>query len=117
MKKLFVFFILLCTPAFAGVYEDALSKNDKVLLYFYIPECSSCKLFDSVYDEVMPHYKDIKPIKVNARTSYGAHLMQKFRGKYVPYIILTKSKTNKSVQISPYCAVDTTCMERALKNF
>ena len=117
MKKFFLLLTLLTLPAYAGIYEDSLSKNDKVFLYFYTPECGTCRAFDSIYDELIPQHKDYKFVKVNARTAYGAHLMQKFRGKYVPYIILSNSKTKKNVEVVPYCAMNSLCIERALTNF
>ena len=39
MKKIFaaIITLLFFNTAFAGVYEDALAKKEKVFLYFYTP--------------------------------------------------------------------------------
>ena len=104
-------------PVYAGTYEDALSKSDKVFLYFYTPNCSSCRYFDKTYNELKATNKDYEFVKVNANTLYGAHLINKYKGKYVPYIILTNSKTNKSVNVNHLCLMEQVCLTRALKSF
>ena len=44
-------------------------------------------------------------------------LMLKFKGRYVPYIILTSSKTKKSVSLNHTCVMDEVCLMRAIKSF
>jgi len=120
MKRILLLFLLcwsLVLPAFSGVYEDALSKNDKVFLYFYIPDCKTCKAFDRIYDSLQAKNKDFGYVRVDANTLYGSRLIWKMRGRYVPYIILADSKTKKTVNISHTCVMDEVCMQRAMKSF
>ena len=102
---------------YAGSYEDALQKNDKVFLYFYTPGCRTCKVFDGIYNNIQQNNKEYAFVKLNAETSYGTKLMIKFKGSYVPYIILTDSKTNKSVNVNHSCVMDDVCLMRAMKSF
>ena len=116
MKKLFLlisFFAIL--PVNAGVYEDALSGNDIVFLYLYSSYCKSCSTIAPYYEDIVNSHKEIKGVKVNADTSYGMSLLRKFRIMYVPYFVLTNSKSGKSVSVNSYCLVDNICMERVLK--
>lgn len=109
--------MLISAPVFSGTYENALAKNKNVFLYLYTPECSVCKNFESIYTNLSKSNKDFAFVKVNANTAYGYNLLKKYRGHYVPYIILTNSKTNKSVNITHSCVMDEMCMSRALKSF
>ena len=61
--------------------------------------------------------KDYGYVKVNAETSYGMRLMIKYRGRFVPYIVLTNSKTKKSVNVNHSCVMNELCLIRAMKNF
>ena len=112
-------FILLLTVncSYAGIYEDALAKNSKVFLYFYVNNCRTCKLFDSIYDNLKQQNKDYAFVKIDANTSYGMRLLSQFKGKYVPFIILTDSETKKSVNVNHTCVMDEVCLMRAMKSF
>ena len=117
-KILFIlFFLLLALPISAGTYEDALKKYDNVFLYFYSSDCRTCKVFDSIYSNIQKENKNFGYVKVNVETPYGTYLMLKFRGRYVPYIILSNSKTKKNVNISHACVMDEMCLLRAMKSF
>ena len=61
--------------------------------------------------------KEFGFVKVNADTSYGRYLIIRFKGRYVPYIIMTNSKTKRSVNISHSCVMDDVCLLRAMKSF
>jgi len=118
MKKfLLLITLLMMLPANAGVYEDALAKNNNVFLYLYTPECSTCKAFEEIYSDIQKSNKDFGYVKVNAETSYGMRLMIKYRGRFVPYIVLTNSKTKKSVNVNHSCVMNEVCLLRAMKNF
>ena len=108
---------VIISPAIAGVYEDALKTNDKVFLYLYTPNCRVCRIFNSTYDKLAKENKEFGFVKVNADTSYGRHLIIRFKGRYVPYIIMTNSKTKRSVNISHSCVMDDVCLLRAMKSF
>ena len=117
MKKFIVFLILsLFVPAFANEYKNAISSGSDVLVYFYSTSCISCKKFNPVYDEIAKNRKDIKCVKVNVETSDGNALFRKYHGFYIPYLILTSSKTKKTVSVSPSCAYDNMCLERVIKH-
>ena len=71
-------------------------------------------------DWVEPDYYEMmyrSAVKADADTLYGLNLLKKFKGRYIPYVVMTDSKTKKSSVISPYCTVDKLCLERALKAF
>ena len=119
-KKVFVLLFLLIFTAktMAGIYEDALSKHSKVFLYFYSPGCRTCEIFDKTYATLKSEYgKDYGFVKINVETPYGAYLIRKFKGRYVPFIILTDSKTKKSVNINHTCIMDSVCCIRAMRSF
>lgn len=117
MKKLIVLLSVLMLPVYAGTYEDSLLKSDRVFLYLYTTDCRVCNMFDSIYKKISAENKDFNFVKVNADTSYGRYLMIKFRGRYVPYIILTDTKSKRSVNVSHSCVMDDVCLLRAMKSF
>ena len=117
MKKFVVFIILsLLIPAFANEVNDALSGGSDVLVYFYSPSCISCKKFNPIFDEITKARKDIKCVKVNVETKDGASIFKKYHGFYIPYLIITSSKSKKTVSVSPSCAYDNMCLERVIKH-
>ena len=119
LRKVLVLFILFLASAsvYAGSYEDALKKSDYVFLYFYSEHCSTCKIFDSIYNSIRNQNKEYAYVKVNADTPYGTQLIYRLRGRYVPYIVLKNAKTNKSVNISHTCVMNEICLLRAMNNF
>ena len=117
MKKLLILLCMLIIPAYAGTYEDALKSSDMVFLYLYTPDCRVCKEFDKTYNQLPKQNKDFKFVKVNVETSYGRRLILKYKGRFVPYIILTNSRTNKSVNVNHSCVMDEMCLLRALNSF
>lgn len=118
LKKLLIIFALFTVNiAYAGSYENALEKNDKVFLYLYSPVCGTCSMFNKIYNNLKLSNPEFAYVKVNAETPYGSRLMMKFRARYVPYIILTNSKTGKSVNVNHSCVMDDVCLIRAMKSF
>ena len=118
MKKIILFlFLFLILPSQAGVYEDALSRNNDVLLYIYTPTCRSCMSFTPIYNDVIKQHPNLKGVMVNAETAYGFQLLQKFKGRYVPYVVLANGKKNKAVTIDASCVANSICFERAQKSF
>ena len=109
--------MLFALPVFAGEYENALKKSDSVFLYLYSSDCRTCKAFDKIYYDMAKQNNDFEFVRINADTPYGARLIRKFKGKFVPYIILTNSKTNRSVNVIHSCVMDEMCLIRALKSF
>ena len=107
IKKMFLFICLFLTiPAFAGVYEDAVAGNKDVFLYIYTKNCMMCQKFNPEFEQLKKAYPNLKFISVDAETPYGSRLMWKFRGRYVPYLVLTKHKSGKSAVIQPSCSLD-----------
>ena len=118
LKKLYILSILLLfSNVYAGVFEDAMSKQNNVLLYLYSNDCSMCNQFLPIYDSLSQSHKDITFVKVDAETSYGINLMRKFKGLYVPFVVISSPKSKKHAVINPYCVIDTICIERAIKSF
>ncbi len=116
-KKFLLILCFACIPAFAGVYESAVSGDKDVILYLYTQDCMMCQRFNARYEQMKKAYPDLKFVSVDAETPYGSRLMWKFRARYVPYLILTGHKTGKSAVINPSCSMDELCMNRALKGF
>ena len=116
-RFLTLLFILGCIPVSAGELENALSQNKNIFLYFFTPECGSCSMFTPRYNKLSKMYdKHYTFIKLNASTQYGNSVFRKFRGRYVPYVVLINSK-NKVAQIDPSCLMNTECSERELMKF
>ena len=117
LKKVFVIFLLLLSPVYAGVFEDAMKGNDNILLYIYGENCSMCKTFAPVIDNFSQTHKNLMYVKVSADTQYGMNLMRKFNGRYVPFVVIISPKSKKSAVITPYCSINEMCLERAVKSF
>lgn len=119
LRKILILLFLFFSAAsvHAGSYENALKNNDYVFLYIYTNECGTCKSFNKVYQDIQRQNKDYAYVRVNANTSYGMELMYKFRGRYVPYILLTNAKTKKTVHINHSCVMSDICLLRAMKSF
>lgn len=116
-RILSVLLILGCIPAFAGELENALAKNKNVFLYFYTPECGYCNKFLPRYNKLSKMYdKNYTFIKLDASTQYGHSVFRKFKGRYVPYVVLINYK-NKVAQIDPNCLMNTECSEQELMKF
>ena len=113
---LLLFFLLINCPTYAGVYEDAIKKHEHVFLYLYTDECGYCNKFNPVYEKLLSKYNGkIGFVKVNTRTPYGAYLGYSFRVRYVPYVVITDSKTRNSTQISTNCILNYKCAENAVR--
>ncbi len=118
IKKLLTF-IILCFmgQVFAGEFENAVKSNKFVFLYLYSPDCGYCQKFQPVYNKLAKENKDFSFVKVNTYNIDGYKLMRKFKGRYVPYIILYNSEQQNAAQVSPACYMNEVCMTRALKEF
>ena len=119
IKKIFVILILFfaINVVYAGSYEDAMAKYNNVFLYLYTKDCSTCRNFDKTFNQIQSQNKDYGFVKVDADTSYGRKLMLSFKGRYVPYIVLTDVKKNKIANVSISCVMDEICLIRAMKSF
>ena len=119
LKKFSAIFLLLsvANSVFAGSYEEALKKSNNVFLYLYTKDCKTCKVFDSTFNSIQKQNKDYAFVKIDAESTYGSNLMHKFRGRYVPYVVLSDKKNNKSVNVSHSCVMDEICLIRAMKSF
>ena len=105
-------------PSFAGEFEDALKKNDNVLLYLYGTSCRYCTEFNPIYNKMSKLYdKKYAFVKVNTDGQYGRKLAREFKVRYVPYVVLVNSKTKNAAQIAPDCLMNRTCMDTALSKF
>ena len=119
LKRLLIllslFFVL---PANAGELEDALSKHPNVFLYLYTPECGYCTRFTPKYEKLSKVYDSSYGfVKINANTAYGYKLMRQYGARYVPFVVLVKSKNNYAAQVQTACLMDTPCMDKVLGNF
>lgn len=74
-------------------------------------------MFNPVYDSLRKIYKDYEFVKVDASQRYGYGLMMKFKGNYVPYIIITNKKKNKNASVGLSCVLNEMCIDRTLNNF
>ena len=118
LKRVIAFIVFMSvSAAYAGVFEDAMSKQKTVLLYLYSNDCNMCNKFLPVYNELKKTNNDVNFIKVDADTQYGYGLMKKFKGFYVPFVVLASPKTKKHAVINPYCSFDEVCIKRAIKSF
>ena len=104
-------------PAFASEFDKAYSTGKNMLVYFYSSSCISCKKFNPIYDEIKKSYKDMEFVKVNVETPEGVKMFRKYHGYYIPYLILTNSKTKNTVSISLSCGMNDMCFERVIKDY
>lgn len=117
-KFLLTILFINCLPLFAGEYEDAIKTHDKVFLYVHAQKCNYCKIFEPIYEKLMTNYnKECKFVKVDSGTNYGNNLASKFRIKFVPYVVLVKSKENRGIVINPKCLLEYECSEKILVEF
>ena len=115
-KCLLILVLTLFLPAFAGEVENAINKGYNVFLYLYTPNCGYCKKFSPRYDKLSKMYDgQYNFFKIDASTDYGRDLIIKYRGMYVPYVLLLNNK--KGVQVHPDCLMDNVCIERNMKYF
>jgi len=117
LKRLVLALFFVSLPAFAGLYDNAMSGNKNVLLYLYTDECKMCKAYTPFFNKLSKEHTDINFVKINAHTYEGAKLMRKFGSGYVPFIVLSNPKTKNTSVVNPYCSIDELCMERVLKKF
>lgn len=119
MKRfLLILILILFLPAFAGEYEDALQKYDKIFLYFYTQECSYCKKFEPIFEKISKLYGEkCKFVKVDANSNYGSKLSRSFYLKFVPYVVLVESKKERGLVISPNCLLEYACTGRVVEDF
>lgn len=116
-KKCLLFLLLISSlPVYAGKLEDALKSKGKVFLYLYTPDCGYCTKFSPRYDKLSKMYGErCAFLKVDASTPYGYELMKKYKGRYVPYVLLINS--NKAEVVTPSCLSDNACIENEIRNF
>ena len=110
--------IMSIQTVFAGVYNDIVNSKSKTLLYLYTPECSYCVTFNKIYQKLTQKFgNNCKFVKVNAHSSEGMKLMQKYRGVFVPYILLIDNNKEYVAMLSPNCLFDYACTSSAVENF
>ena len=115
-KCLLILISMAFLPALAGEVENVINKGNNVFLYLYTPDCSYCKKFSPRYEKLAKMYDgQYNFFKVDASTAYGRDLMIKYRGMYVPYVLLLNRK--KGVQVNPDCLLDSVCIEKNMKFF
>ena len=119
LKRLvLILFLFTLSSVNAGEFEDALAKNQNVFLYLYTPECGYCTKFTPKYEKLSKVYDSSYGfVKVNANTQYGYNLMRKYGARYVPFVVLVKSKNGYAAQVQTACLTDTPCMDKVLGNF
>ena len=117
-KCLLILLIISVLPVFAGELENALSKDKKVFLYLYTPDCGYCTKFTPRYDKLSKMYDgQYSFVKVDASTPYGYQLMRKYGGRYVPFVLLLNPKKHNGVQLAPSCLANRECVEKSMKEF
>ena len=118
MKKFLAFiFLLMSMPVMANDFEKAYASGNKVLVYFYSPNCISCDKFNPVYFEIQKTRKDLQCVRINVDNREGEKMFRRYHGFYIPYLVLTSSKSKKTVSIPLNCAYDDMCLERVVKGF
>lgn len=115
-KGLLTLLLMSLLPVFAGDVENAINKNENVFLYLYTPTCKYCVKFSPIYNQLAKAKEgNYTYIKVDASSRYGYELMRKYRGGFVPYVLLVKK--DKAVQILPNCLSDSACVKQEIKKF
>ena len=119
LKKILLTLLFSFTlSVFAGEYEDALKKSDKIFLYFYTDECRYCQKFKPIFEEISNLYREkCEILSIDGNTNYGQDLAQKFRVKFLPYVILVDVKKDKGLVINPDCLLQYACTDGIVKEF
>lgn len=119
MKKFVLLLsLMLCMPAFAGQYEDALRTGRPVVLYMYTKTCGYCKKVNPIFDKLaLNHRKTYNFVRIDAESPYGMLLMRDLRAGYVPFIILADARRQYVSPIFPSCALEYSCAEKEMKAF
>lgn len=116
-KVITTILIAFCMPVFAGELENALANNKNVMIYFYTPQCGSCRIFSPEFDKITQKYnKQFKFIKIDITNPYGHSLFHKYSGRYIPYIVITDSKNNVST-VEAECLMNAVCTNYTLSRF
>jgi len=116
MKKLFLLiFLLSAIPAFANDFQRAYESGSKVLVYFYSPSCISCNRFNPYFDQISKEHRELKCVRLNIDNEENLNLFKKYHGLFIPYLVLTSSKSKKAVSVNSNCAINNMCLERVLK--
>lgn len=115
-KCLLILISMAVLPIFAGEVENSLNQGHNVFLYLYSSQCGYCKLFAPKFNKLAKMYDgQYNFYKYNVETQYGHDLFVKYRGHYVPYVLLINNK--KAVNIHPNCLSDMVCIEKEMKLF
>ena len=113
-----LFSLLIMLSANAGVYEEALKKNDRVFLYIYTQNCGYCVRFSPVYDKLSKRYgAQCKFVKVDADSQYGQGLARSFGLRFVPYVIIANTKIGQAALIPPNCLLHFDCADEIMRSF
>ncbi len=117
-RFLFALSILIILPVYAGEFEDAIAKNDKVFLYLYAKNCDYCVKFNPNYDKLTREFgKNCKFLKIDASSKYGNELGYALGAQYVPFVAMVNSKTKVIKTVHPTCLLSYSCVQNNMKKF
>ena len=117
-KILLLVCMLFALNVYAGELENAINANDYVFLYMHTPNCGYCKKFNPIYENLVKTYgSEITFVKIDASNRYGFNIMRSYNARYVPFVVLIKSKERKGWQVDTRCLLDNACINKTIKEF
>lgn len=105
-------------PIYAGEFETALDKQEKIFLYLTSPYCGYCVKFNSTYNKLAKNYGNkLKFIKLDITTPEGAIVAKSFKPQWVPYVLLIDGKTKDGNTVPTNCLMKQACSEYVVNEF
>lgn len=118
MLKKLICILFLCTilPVCAGLYDEAIKKNDKVFLYLYSAKCGYCMRFNPIYQRISKMYDTrFQFVKLDVTTPEGTKLARQFAIRYVPFVVIIDK--GNAMEIPSKCLLEFSCMDSTVSKF
>lgn len=118
MKKLLIIFvlILMAIPTILAIsYKEAVAKEKPQVILFYSQNCSACKQFKPLYNQMASKYSNkFNFIKQDVNTS---NLANKLGVNSVPAVFIINAQTGAASPISYDCMQQPGCFEKKLSSY
>lgn len=90
-----------------AVTEERLAKifestNEKVILYFWQPNCAPCETLTPMLEEVMQSYSKLRLVKINTANPDNREVHDAYSIHSTPTIVVTKNGKYVSQWIGPF---------------
>lgn len=83
----------------ARIFE---STNEKVVLYFWQPDCEPCKAVTPMLEEVLKEYPKITLVKINTANPENRDVHDAYNIRATPTLVITKKGQYAGQWIGPF---------------